>query len=626
MLYNKTEFPNFINSAGKITIATALAGVFVFVLAFVLNFGSQELSRVSAQTATTTLTVLNTPPSFTVNAYEVIESSTTTPTNSGDVIQWAAVANDSNGAPYFLLICSTNPTPTARAATSTGNLGTRLPVCSSTSTVQWGVSAATPSDTMAVVSTTTQEAFAEQNNWFAWVCDDDPFNPRCNNVPVQGFSATNSSPFFVNHRPVFTAFGNNGPVDPGGTISFFSSSSDPDVVSQPDTIKLVVCDSPTGYSTTTNTCTTGFIASTTLNNVTTNASATAVMAAIMQDDDYPAYGFIVDQHGHESAANPRNQDFTIRNVAPRVLGGDIILNGISDLVLTQAGGETSGFTLNFTVTDANSCVNVASTSEIVGFTASVFRTSIGTTTCNGSAGSYNPNRCYPSGVPTSTWNLSCTPSACAGPTSDSITYSCTFPLWFVADPTDESNPNIPAILGNDSWSAGVAGRDDNNLTGAMATSTGVKNLISLTALTLLSAEIPYGSLEPGANTGTLRATTTVRSIGNTGLDQELRGTSMCGGFNVLTPCAPSASSTIPENQQRFATSSLSYSSPFALSLSSTTNTQLELNVAKTISTSTPNSGVTYWGIEVPLSITLAGAYSGLNTFTAVTAEAADWGY
>ncbi len=626
MLYNKTELPNLMNTAGKITITTAIAGVVVFAFALMFDVGTTELSRVSAQTASTTLTVLNTPPAFVVNAYEVIESSTTTPTNSGDVVQWAAVANDSNGAPYFLLVCDTNATPTARAAADIGSLGTNPPVCSSTSTVQWGVSAATPSDALATVSTTTTEGFAESNNWYAWVCDDDPFNPRCNNIPVQGFSATNSSPFYVNHRPVFSAFGNNGPVDPGGTLTFTSTSSDPDVVTSPDTIRLVVCSSPTEYNITTNNCNSGFgIASSTV-GVTTDASAQAVMAAIMQDDDYPAYGFIVDQHGHEAAANGINEDFTVNNVAPVVLGGDIILNDVDDLLLTVEGGETTGFTLEFTVTDANSCQNALGGAEITGYAASVFRSSIGSSTCNGLTGVYNPNNCYPSNAATTTWNLSCTPSACGGPTTNNIEYSCTFPLWFVADPTDEANTDIPAILGNDSWSAAVGGIDDNALIGVIATSTGVKNLISLTALDLLSAEIPYGSLEPGENTGTLDATTIVRSVGNTGLDQELRGTSMCGGFTVLVPCAPNPAATIPEDQQQFSTTSLAYNSPLALSLSSTTDTELELNVAKSISTSTPNSGTTYWGIEVPLSITLAGAYSGLNTFTAVTAEAADWGY
>jgi LysM repeat protein len=99
---------------------------------------------------------------------------------------------------------------------------------------------------------------------------------------------------------------------------------------------------------------------------------------------------------------------------------------------------------------------------------------------------------------------------------------------------------------------------------------------------------------------------------------------MCNGFGVGNDCKPSATSTVPESEQKFSSTSLSYSSGAALRLSSTTYKQVELNVEKTTSTSTPNTGVTYWGIAVPISITLAGSYKGLNTFTAVTAEASDW--
>jgi len=614
-------------TAGKVSIAAAVVSLAVFIVAFVFDAGTQELSRVSAQTATTSLTVLNTPPSFTVNAYEVVESSTSSPTNSGTVIQWAAVANDSNGAPYFLLICNTSATPTARFASSTNDLGTVPPVCSSTSTVQWGVSAATPSDSLATVSTTTTEVapFGEVNNWYAWVCDDDPFNARCNSVPVQGFSATNSSPFHVNFRPTLTNVTNSGPVDPGGTLAFNSVSADPDTVGGEDNIILVVCGAQT-YSTSTNNCAPqDFIASTTI-NVLLNASATYTLASIVRDDVYEAHGYIVDEHGHEATANPIQSDFTVNNVAPVVLGGDILFNGISDLNVNVERGQTPGFTLAFTVRDANSCVTAASTTdEISSYVVSVFRSSYGTTTCDGTAGSYNPNFCYPSGVPTTTWNLSCTASTtqCTSPLVDQLDFSCTFPLWFVADPTD-SAPNTPASFANDNWSVGVRGVDNNGAQSAFATTTNPKELISFTALDLLTAQIPYGALEPGTDSGSLNATTTIESTGNTGIDQEVRGESMCGTFTVPTECPPSATSTIPEDQQRFSSTSLSYPSPLANVLSSTTFVEVELDVLKSTSTSSPSTGITFWGIAVPGSITLAGSYQGLNTFMARVAEPADW--
>ena len=630
MLYNADRYPAYLKTAGKITIFTAFIGVAVFLVALSVDIGKQELSRVSAQTASTTLTVLNTPPTFTVGAREVIESSTSTPTNSGDVIEWAALGNDSNDAPYFLLVCSTNATPTAQDAADIGSLGTAPPDCGVGAT-KWAVSPATPSDSLAVAATTTTEAapFGEIQNWYAWVCDDDPFNPRCSIAFTQGTNATNSSPFNVNSRPVLTAFGNDGPIDPGATLNFFSTSTDPDTVGGEDTLKLVVCQTAGDYSTTTNNCTANFLASTTV-GVTSNAAAAYILGLIVRDGSYPAYGFIVDEHGHKAIANPIQQNFTVNNVAPRVLGGNIFLNGGLDMGISVPAGETLGFTLDFEVSDANSCVNAAAGAEITGFQASVFRSSYGTSTllnpdaCDGTAGQYDPNYCYPSGAPGATWNLSCTASStsCTGPTDDTQLFECTFPLWFVADPTD-SGPETPASFAADTWSAAVAGIDDNFATGTMSTTSSPVEVISLTALSLLTAEIPYGSLEPGDNTGNLVASTTVLSVGNTGLDQEVSGEAMCGTFSIGNPCPVSASSTIPVGEQQFASSSLAYNSPIALTLATTTQ-ELELDVLKSTSTSTPSSGVTYFGIEVPISITLAGNYQGLNTFVAKTAEAIDW--
>lgn len=625
MLYNKENLPDYMKTAGKITVITAISGLLMFVVAFVFDLGKQEITKASAQgAATTTLTVLNTPPTFLVNAYEVVESSTSTPTNSGTQIQWAAVAEDSNGAPYFLLVCSTNASPTAMAASGPSNLGTAPPVCGAGAT-QWAVSPATPSGDLSTAATTTTEIapFAEANNWFAWVCDDDPVNPRCNNIPVQGYSATNSSPFHVNKRPVFDDFYNNGPVDPAGILTFYSTSSDPDVVGGDDNIYLVVCGTSDDYNPTTRTCDDNFIASTTA-VVTDDATATFNLPAIIRDDVYAAYGFVIDQHGHEATANPLNADFTVNNVAPVVQGGDIELYGQgglgSDLTISIPGGETTGNTLNFTLTDANSCVNAASTTEIIDYKIALFRSSYGTTTCDGSAGAYDPNYCYTNGVDSSVWNISCSPTTtCNSPLQDDMSYTCSFPMWFVADPTDGSSPFVA-----DNWSVGIAGVDDNYATGTMATTTNPKELISFAAIGIQAAEIAYGAIEPGSDSGTLSATSTAINIGNTGLDQEVTGESMCGTFAVGNDCPTSATSTIPENQQKFSSTTLAYASPLALILSSTTPAELDLNVSKTTSTSTPNEGTTYWGIAVPSSITLAGSYQGLNTFTAVISDPSAW--
>lgn len=380
----------------------------------------------------------------------------------------------------------------------------------------------------------------------------------------------------------------------------------------------MVCSSNGGIDPVARTCTAVDDLASSTAAVTANATAAYGLALIMQDDTYPAYGYIVDQHGHLAATTTPTANFVVNNVAPVVLSGDIDLNGGLDIQLTQEGAETTGFTLDFTIKDANSCENFSAGPEITGYNVAVFRSAIGTTTCNATGGSYNPNYCYPSGVATTTWNLDCSlvGGSCTGATDDTVDYTCTFPLWFVADPTDGTSAPYTA----QDWSAAVAGVDDNAAAGVLATTSNAVELLSYTAIDLLTAEIPYGSLEPGANSGTLNATTTILAVGNTGVDQGVDGDSMCGTYTVPTPCPVSSTSTIPVFKQQFSSTSLAYASPLANVLFSTSTTEVELNVAKTTSTSTPSQGITYWGIEVPLSITLAGSYQGLNTFYAAVDE------
>ncbi len=610
MLYNFLEKSNYMQTAGKITIAAALSGLLIFAFVFLFNAGKSELLRVEAQTASTTLTVLNTPPQWITLAREEFESSTSSPTNSGRQISWIATASNNGGVPYYLIVCSTVATPTIPVSGA--------PSCNGGT--QWGVSATTTESTQARVATTTTEVapFGEVNNWFAWVCDNDAVNPRCNNTYSQGISATNSSPFHVNYRPVFTNLSSSPGGNPGTVMSFFTTSTDPDTVGGEDTLVLHMCYL-NDFSTTTAMCGLGGTIATTTVPVTFDAGASFTLPAVIQDDVYDAYGYIVDQHNHSASGGQQgsNVGFTVNNVAPTT--GTISLNNGGNIILTVDGGQTTGFPLTFQSSDANSCVNAASTSEMVGYDLSIFRDSIGTSTCSTAAGAYNPNNCYPSGAATTTWNLTCTASStsCTGANDPTVTWACTFPLWFVADPTDSASP-----FSGDDWVAAVAAVDDNNATGTRTIGSSPVTLVSFPAISLITAEIPYGSLEPGFNTGTLKATTTIRSVGNTGLNQSVDGSAMCPGYSVGTPCPSSASSTIADFKQEFATSSVSYNSGF--DLSSTSPFMLALKVQKTSSTTNPNSGVTYWGIEVPIEITVAGAYTGLNTFYAVTSSSTDW--
>jgi len=425
---------------------------------------------------------------------------------------------------------------------------------------------------------------------------------------------------------VFVAAGNDGPVDPGAVLNFVSTSTDPDTVGGEDNIFITVCGSGGLYDSVTDTCS-DFIASSTV-GVSADPATSRTIGIPTRDQTYPAFAFIYDEHGHEAVGNPIDVTFDVNNVAPFVLGGDIEMYGElgvgTDLTISVPAGETPSSTLNFKIQDNNSCLTAASGTEITNVQFSIFRSGVGTSSCD-TAGDYNPNSCYPSDVGQAVWSYSCTATTtCASPNQTDIDYTCSFPLWFVADPTD-SNPGFtPAALAAQNWSAAVTGSDNNFATGTLATTSNPRELISFAAIDILSADIAYTPIAPNENTGGVNATSTALNVGNTGLDQEVRGESMCGTFSPGSLCPISASSTIPADQQQFNTSAFTYGAGTAIA--STTDAEAELNIPQTTGTSSASwaSGQTFWGIAVPASITLAGSYTGLNTFTAATAEDVDW--
>ncbi|MFT5037270.1 MAG: hypothetical protein ACI9VM_000849 [Candidatus Azotimanducaceae bacterium] len=614
MLDNNNQFSAYFNTAGKLTIATAFFAVAVFTLIFLLNIGTKEFKQATAETgvATTSITVLNTPPAFVAGPFESPESSTSSPTNSGDVMTWVATADDPSGNDYYLLICdgeTASPTAFNGAA----------PTCDG-SDVTWGVSALASSSVQASVSTTTLEGFAESNVWLAWVCDSVAINPRCNNIALQGTGST-SSPFNVNHRPTFSGFGNDGPADPGAFVTFYATSTDADTDPIQDAVQLHVC---TTNSFSGGACDVGTLATSSFFHP--NATATYAIPGIYQDDDYNGYGYIIDIHGHVSTdvSQGTNSLWTANNVAPQVHGGTTILNEGVDFTLIEAI-ETTGFTLEFEVTDANSCdaVGGGANDEFSTSTVVIYNTFIATSTCDGSAGSYDPNNCYPSGAAAADWNLSCMASSttCGGSADDTITVECTFPLWFIADPTNGADASTTVHFA-EAWAASVSATDDDGATGLLREGDSPVEVLAVTAINLIDSAIPYAALEPGSDSTTLSTTTNAQSTGNTGLDEGITGESMCNGYTTGNDCTTSATSTIPAASQEYGTSSIAYGAGFALS--STTNPTLEINITKSLSTTTPSNADTYWGIGIPSSITFAGIYTGENTISAVFSDPSEW--
>ncbi len=168
----------------------------------------------------------------------------------------------------------------------------------------------------------------------------------------------------------------------------------------------------------------------------------------------------------------------------------------------------------------------------------------------------------------------------------------------------------------------MRGIDDDGAVGTSTEGTIGVEVRSFLAFALNTLSIPYGALEPGQQTDPLNATTTVSATGNVGVDKDVTGESMCTSYTGATPCAPSATSTIPESEQVFGTSTVTYAQ--GTPISSTTPTFVDINVPKSTATSTQADADAYWGIRVPSSITFAGLYTGENTFTARVSSSSQW--
>lgn len=608
-------------NGGKLTVAAVILGVFVIAFGLLADI-PRENTTALASSATTSVTVLNTPPQWTVDAEENPASSTSTPTNSGSAVTWKATGTDSSNDNYWLLICKTG----AAAVPTNGG----IPTCAGGLSNRWAISASTASAAEATAATTTTEAMAEFNDWHAFICDGVAIGAQCNALEKTG-SGTTASPFVVNHRPTFTVFINSSPTNPGAAVTWYSTSSDTDTYQgeSSDTVKLFVCKANdfTGSA-----CGAGGTWASSTNYALNNASSTFTLPNPDPDGTFAAYGFVIDSHGGHAAtggSQGTNSSLVVANVNPSIAGASISLldtDEVGNLTLTNMAAQTSGFKVRFTVTDQNSCQTTTATPEVVSALANVYRSGVTQASCDQS-GEYNANSCYPALAGAPTWPVTCTASStsCLGTSDSDVIWDCAFPLWYTADATDGNGvPLTDPTYFAQNWLASVQAGDNNTASSSLVESTTGNELTSFLAYSVSTTTISYGGLQPGQNTGTVGDTaldrTDVRAAGNVGLDEILYGTDMCPGFPA--PCSGLATSTIFVVNQRYATSSISFASAVATLVNP--GATLLSHVLKSTSTSTQAFVTTHWGIEIPAAITLSGDYLGQNTIIGVTSERAYW--
>jgi hypothetical protein len=128
---------------------------------------------------------------------------------------------------------------------------------------------------------------------------------------------------------------------------------------------------------------------------------------------------------------------------------------------------------------------------------------------------------------------------------------------------------------------------------------------TLWALAVTSGDIEYGTLNVGEDTGSINVASEVQNSGNSNIDIEVDGTDLTNG-----------ASSIPVGNQRFASSTFTYSSCTICESLSGVATELNVNINKPTSTSTPETTDIYWGIYVPTGVAGLQHY-GQNTFYAI---------
>ena len=260
---------------------------------------------------------------------------------------------------------------------------------------------------------------------------------------------------------------------------------------------------------------------------------------------------------------------------PTVTG--VSLNGGADM--TMLPGATTTVYVTGTATDLNGYTDLALASS------TIYRSGAGP------ACSANNNSCYISrGAP------KCVFSSCAG---NSCTVSCRADMYYLADATD-ATPYT-----GENWTSFIQVTDQAGGNNIGSAASGVE-LLSLRALNV-SASINYGSLAVSSSTGSFNPTTTVQNIGNNPIDISLQGTNLTDGL----------SSTIPTSQQKFGTTSFTYSSCVTCrSMSTTTIAHYNADLAKPTSILVPVKRTLYWGIAIPFGVA-SNPHSGTNIFYAI---------
>ncbi len=262
-----------------------------------------------------------------------------------------------------------------------------------------------------------------------------------------------------------------------------------------------------------------------------------------------------------------------------------------------------GTTISLVESVTTSVQAVASTtdedgqSDITSVIGRIFRSGVTST----EACTLDDNNCYE--------DLACVTSSCTG-VATSCHATCSFDVWYYAEPTDGTGGEADETpWSSEHWVSWIKTIDASSASSSATNSAETVDVGSLLALNV-SPPIDYDEMAPEQVTDPLSKTTTITNTGNCSLDLTLYGVDMASGGD-----------SIAVGKQKYATSSIAYA--LSTSLLVSPGAELELNLPKTIASSSPATDDVWWGIEIPAE-QVYGTYSGTTTFEAKKNEIGAW--
>ena len=251
-------------------------------------------------------------------------------------------------------------------------------------------------------------------------------------------------------------------------------------------------------------------------------------------------------------------------------------SGAVSIALTE--GATKNVVCRATVIDVDGCA------ELTGVSAVLYRTNV-----SGGAGAADDNNDH--------YSTNCVVDTCTG---TDATYTCTFPVYYYADPTDAGTHS------GTNWTCQVTPSDG---AGAGTTATDTIEMASLAALDVDNT-INYGELALDADTGSSNQQTTITNTGNVRIDISLDGYGASNGDGKSMACD---GGSVAIGNEEYSGSGFTYGGGTDLTDSAV---ELDLDVPQRTNDASPSTKEVYWGFGMPAN-GVSGSCSGTVVFTAV---------